>query len=352
MLDDLGQEVGDLAREVGDLAREVGDLGREVGDLAREVDDLAREVDDLAREVDDLAREVGDLAREVGDLAREVDDLAREVGDLAREVDEHPRQIAEHPLFLATSSVLVLVLVLGRSPGVTLRDASPSDTLAPMALVLGSYEVEAELGRGAFGRVYRARHRPTGAVRALKLVDGVPDRETLARFEREAAALARVGGDGVVPVHEAGLAQGRYWFVMDLMPGGSLRARLKARGRLEWREAVTIALAVARALARCHAAGVVHRDVKPDNVLFDDEGRPRLSDFGVVRDLHASVLTETGGALGTPAYMAPEQLDGARVDGRADVYATGVLLHELVAGERPFQEKASVLAMIREKREG
>jgi serine/threonine protein kinase len=139
---------------------------------------------------------------------------------------------------------------------------------------------------------------------------------------------------------------------MDLMPGGSLRARLRERGRLDGREAVTIALALARALARCHAAGVVHRDVKPDNVLFDDEGRPRLSDFGVVRDLHASVLTETGGALGTPAYMAPEQLDGARVDGRADVYATGVLLHELVTGERPFQATVSVLAMLREKREG
>jgi hypothetical protein len=218
-----------------------------------------------------------------------------------------------------------------------------------MPSALGSYDLEAELGRGAFGRVFRARHRPTGAVRALKVVDGVPDRDTFARFEREAETLARIGGEGVVPVHEAGLEQGRHYFVMGLMPGGSLRGRLRERGSLEWREAAGIVLALARALARCHAAGIVHRDVKPENVLFDDEGRPRLADFGLVRDLHATTLTETGVAIGTPTYMAPEQLDGARVDGRADVYALGVLLHELVAGTPPFRETTSTFALLREK---
>ncbi|HZU96320.1 MAG TPA: serine/threonine-protein kinase [Planctomycetota bacterium] len=217
---------------------------------------------------------------------------------------------------------------------------------------LGSYDVEAELGRGAFGRVWRARHRPTGALRALKVVDGIPDQGTFARFQREAEVLARVGGEGVVPVHEAGVEQGRHFFVMGLMPGGSLRTRLRDRGRFEWREAAGVVLALARALARCHAAGIVHRDVKPENVLFDDEDRPRLADFGLVRDLHATTLTESGVVVGTPTYMAPEQLDGARVDARADVYALGVLLHELVAGAPPFQKEASTFALLREKQSG
>src|SRR5579883_2406299 len=214
------------------------------------------------------------------------------------------------------------------------------------------YELEAEIGRGAMGRVHRARHRTTGAVRAIKIGLVQSDPERAQRFEREAEALARVTGEDIVPVHEAGIERGRHYLVMSFMPGGSLAARLEKAGRLEWREAVKVVLPIARGLARCHAAGIIHRDLKPANVLFDDEGRPRLADFGLVRDLAAASLTETGSLLGTPVYMSPEQLDGAKVNGKADVYATGVMLHELVAGVLPFTATRSVLAMIGEKRKG
>jgi serine/threonine-protein kinase len=203
---------------------------------------------------------------------------------------------------------------------------------------VGPYEIEAELGRGAMGVVYRGRHRENGVVRAVKVLTGGSGDyvEDVVRFRREAEALARAGGANVVRVHEAGSAAGSFWYVMDYLPGGSLRERLKRQGRLPWREAASLVAKLARALARCHAVELVHRDVKPENVLFDEDGNPCLSDFGCVRDLTASALTLTGTFLGTPAYMPPEQMRNARVDHRADVYALGVILHEAVTGIRPF----------------
>src|SRR2546423_3992561 len=201
---------------------------------------------------------------------------------------------------------------------------------------LGDYRLEDELGRGGMATVYRAVHKPTGALRAVKVLRGEVDPEVVARFRREAAALARVGGDAVVPVHEVGAAPGSVFFAMALMSGGSLAARLGERGRFEWREAVAPAVAIRRALERCHRGGFVHRDLKPDNVLFDDQDRPRIADFGVARDASAASLTETGTLLGTPAYMAPEQLRGERAGVPADIYALGEILHALLARERHF----------------
>jgi hypothetical protein len=189
------------------------------------------------------------------------------------------------------------------------------------------------------GRVFRARHVPTGAPRAVKLLSGSHDPESVLRFRREAEALARVGGVGIVPVHEAGLERGQLYFVMGLVTGGSLRSRLRREGKLPWREAASLAARIAAALARCHAAGIVHRDVKPDNVLLDEAGEPWLADFGCIRALWATRLTETGTSFGTLAYMAPEQLLGEEVDGRSDVFAVASVLHELVSGTAPYEAR-------------
>jgi serine/threonine-protein kinase len=203
-------------------------------------------------------------------------------------------------------------------------------------VALGDYELEDEIGRGGMGHVFRARHVPTGAVRAIKLLAGVPDVEALTRFEREAQALARVAGRGVVGVHKAGVERGKLYFVMDLLPGGSLRDLVGREGVLPWRRAVALVAKLARVLERCAAVAIVHRDVKPGNVLLDEMGEPYLSDFGCVRDLAASTLTESGSLLGTIAYMSPEQLRGERATPASDVYALGVVLHELVTGKRPY----------------
>jgi serine/threonine-protein kinase len=207
---------------------------------------------------------------------------------------------------------------------------------------LGPYDLLEELGRGGMGVVYRAVHRPTGAVRALKVLDHAPDAEAMERFRREAAALARAAGEGVVPVHDLGVAGGRLFFAMPLLEGGSLQARLARSGPLPWRDACALAREVARALERCHAAGLVHRDLKPANLLLDAAGRVHLADFGCVRDLAALRLTQTGTLIGTPLYMPPELAGSAKADPRADVYSLGAVLYELVVGQAPYRGASSV----------
>jgi formylglycine-generating enzyme required for sulfatase activity len=202
---------------------------------------------------------------------------------------------------------------------------------------LGAYEVEGEIGRGSMGCVLRARHRQTGVLRAIKVLTlAAPDVELITRFNRESELLARVGGEGVVSVHEAGSHLGHLYYVMDLVEGGSLRDRVKKSGALPWREAAALVARIARALDRCHEAGIVHRDMKLENVLLDAEGAPVLSDFGIARDLDARSLTATGALLGSPSTMAPEQIRGETVDRRADIYALGVILYELTTGTKPY----------------
>jgi serine/threonine-protein kinase len=201
---------------------------------------------------------------------------------------------------------------------------------------IAEYEIEGELGRGSVGRVYRARHRASGAVRAIKVLEGSPDSASLARFEREARTLAECAGPGVVGIHGSGKDGGRFYLVMDLLPGGSLRERLRERRRFPWAEAVALVAKLATALERCHRRGLVHRDVKPENVLFDERGEPCLVDFGCVHDLAATTITESDAILGTPLYVAPEQFRGERPDAAADVYSLGIVLYELVTGARPY----------------
>jgi hypothetical protein len=214
---------------------------------------------------------------------------------------------------------------------------------------VGPYVVVAELGRGGMGLVLRARHAVTGGEVALKVLDAsLVDAKEVTRFDLEGKALAKVAGDGIVPVHAAGLDGRRRWIALGLMEGGSLRDRMKTSGAWPWERAVELVRGLATTLGRCHAAGIVHRDLKPENILFDGAGRAHVADFGLVRDLGAQALTLSGTIMGTPAYMAPEQLEGLRADGRADVWALAVILHELVAGERPWigQQTVQLLARI------
>jgi tetratricopeptide (TPR) repeat protein len=241
----------------------------------------------------------------------------------------------------ATASALVARVRAERTAERTWRSRATS------RMTLGPYELEAEVGRGGMGCVYRARHTPTGATRAVKLLAGQLEPVAVARFRRESEALGRLGGEGVVPVHDTGIERGQLYFAMAYLPGGSLRGRLRRDGKLPWREAVSLAREVALVLARCHAQGIIHRDVKPDNVLLDEAGRPWLSDFGCVRDLGASRLTETGTTVGTVAYMSPEQLQGKPVDPRVDVHALAVLVHELISGELPFPGRTAFEVLTR-----
>ncbi len=217
---------------------------------------------------------------------------------------------------------------------------------------LGPYVLEAPIGRGASGEVWRARHEVTSAPVALKVLLDPLDPQALLRFQRESLALARVGGEALVPIHGFGVERGRPWLALGLCEGGSLRERRRLLPRASPDEAVALVLPLCRALGRCHAAGLVHRDVKPENIIFDPEGRPYLTDFGLVRDLLEPGLTASGVVMGTPAYMAPEQLEGRPAGPSADVFALGAVLHELLAGAPPFSGGGGLSAQLTARARG
>ncbi|HBP20941.1 MAG TPA: serine/threonine protein kinase, partial [Planctomycetes bacterium] len=186
---------------------------------------------------------------------------------------------------------------------------------------VGPYEVLSELGRGGMGVVYRARDPRLDREVALKLLLPLADPEERLRFQREAEAAGALRHPALLKVHEAGFERGRPYLVTALAQG-SLADELR-RGPLAPRRAAELVAQLAHGLELAHAQGILHRDIKPANVLLDEEGRPLLADFGLARRLQDETLTATGGVLGTPAYMAPEQARGERTDARSDVYGLG-----------------------------
>jgi serine/threonine-protein kinase len=205
------------------------------------------------------------------------------------------------------------------------------------------------------GAVYEGRHEATGARRAIKTLLAAPGaqyfEEDMRRFQREAALVTRLSHPAIVAVEEAHLDHAPPYLVMELLEGGTLRDRLR-RGALPLPEALRVAIKLADALAHAHERDALHRDLKPQNVLFDAAGEPKLADFGLGRDTGIAVerLTRTGEILGTPAYMPPEQtVDAKRVDARSDIYALGCLLYAMLAGRPAFggEGVAEILRAVR-----
>ncbi len=228
----------------------------------------------------------------------------------------------------------------------TLRLTTASVANGTGAMSLPDYEILDELGRGGMGVVYRARQRSLKRVVALKMLTAGPraEREQLSRFRAEAAMIARLRHPGIVPIFEAGEYEGRPYFTMEYVEGGSLAQRLAATP-LEPRAAAQLLESVARAIQYAHEQGIVHRDLKPSNILMTADGAPRVADFGLAKSLaadesdsSATWRTETGAVLGTPAYMAPEQaVAGKKVGPPGDVYSLGAILYECLTGRPPFR---------------
>ena len=201
------------------------------------------------------------------------------------------------------------------------------------------YEIEGELGRGGMGVVYRARQAKLNRTVALKMLSGHYGPDELKRFLAEAETAARLQHTNIVHIYEVGENEGVPFFSMEFVEGGSLADRLRKNGPPPMREAAALMMSLARALHFAHQHSVVHRDMKPGNVLMDSDGVPKVADFGIAKRLSDdSALTLSGAIIGTPAYMAPEQAKGTsrHVGPAADVYALGAMLYEMLTGRPPF----------------
>ncbi len=213
----------------------------------------------------------------------------------------------------------------------------------------GPYEITAPLGAGGMGEVFRARDTRLGREVAVKVLPAAQraDADARARFRREALALSRLNHPNIETVYDFGEDAGVDFLVLEFVPGETLAARL-TRGRVPEREAADLGAQVAEALAEAHDRGVLHRDLKPGNIMVTPKGRVKVLDFGLAKLAEAPgettptmAVTMVGSATGTLAYMAPEQLLGELVDARADLYALGVVLYELTTGQRPYQAALS-----------
>jgi Flp pilus assembly protein TadD len=239
------------------------------------------------------------------------------------------------------------------------RPATPFEnvgqiTLQPRTLLAGRYEIVQLLGAGGMGAVYRAHDRELEREVALKVIrpELASNAVVLARFKQELILARKVTHRNIIRIFDLGSGDGMRFITMEFIEGQDLAQILAQRGKLPGHEAAAIVAQVARGLDAAHAEGVVHRDLKPQNVMVDVSGRCLVMDFGIARSMDASKMTRTGAVMGTPTYMSPEQAQGTLVDARSDLYALGVIFYELITGKLPFEADnpmATLVKRIQEK---
>lgn len=291
------------------------------------------------------------------------DDVEGQGSDAAMDSDEFLRAVAHAPDADLPSEA---------SEGAGDDEAAP---VSERLMQLGQFKILERIGSGGMGTVYRAEDEKLRRVVALKVQRAERDERRRRRFLREARVAASITHPNVATIHEVGEADGRVFIAMELVHGVTLRAKLlrAARGRLAIEEALRIARDIARGVARAHALGVAHRDLKPDNVmLLDEDESIKVLDFGLAKATeaqkkdgsstgeshdddkrHESVtVTQEGKILGTPGYMSPEQATGrSDMDVRTDVFAIGVILYEMITGKRPFRGTTSMETLIATSRD-
>jgi serine/threonine-protein kinase len=217
----------------------------------------------------------------------------------------------------------------------------------------GRYRLDAQIGAGGMSTVYRAFDTTLERRVAVKLMhrEIASDSDQLERFRREARSVAQLSHPHIVGVIDAGEEDGRPYIVFEYVEGETLKERIRRMGRLPVDEAIAYAIEIARALGAAHARGIVHRDIKPQNVLVDEEGSAKVTDFGIARSLDEEGLTADGRVLGTTDYVSPEQALGHDVDGQSDIYSLGVVLYEMLTGDVPFHGENQVSVAMKHVRE-
>jgi tetratricopeptide (TPR) repeat protein len=228
------------------------------------------------------------------------------------------------------------------SPGgieVTKTIEASRDELTRGTTFAGRYEIIEELGKGGMGRVYRVEDTKLKQEIALKLIkpEIAFDKKTIERFRNELRTARNIRHKNICGMYDLGEERGTHYITMEYVRGEDLKSLIRKMGLLSAGQAITIAKQVCDGLVEAHRLGVVHRDLKPQNVMIDTDGNARIMDFGIARSLEAKGITGAGMMIGTPEYMSPEQVEGKEVDQRSDIYSLGVILYEMMTGRVPFE---------------
>ncbi|NLU32174.1 MAG: Stk1 family PASTA domain-containing Ser/Thr kinase [Clostridiaceae bacterium] len=211
--------------------------------------------------------------------------------------------------------------------------------------VLGNrYSILSEIGSGGMARVYKAQDRYLQRHVAVKILkdEFKHDADFLKRFEKEAQAAASLTHPNIVQIYDVGTDNGNYYIVMELVEGITLKEYIKKVGALDWKEAVSITIQICSALSKAHSRGIVHRDIKPQNILITSDGIPKVTDFGIARAASADTATMKLDTIGSVHYSSPEQVRGGYIDEKSDIYSIGVTFFEMVTGRLPFDGESSV----------
>jgi tetratricopeptide (TPR) repeat protein/TolB-like protein len=230
---------------------------------------------------------------------------------------------------------------------------TPREELTTGSTFAGRYQIIEELGKGGMGRVYKVLDREVNAKVALKLIkpEIASDKKTIERFRNELKVARDIAHKNVCRMYDLNKEASAYYITMEYVSGEDLKSFIRRAGFLSPGKAISIANQVCEGLLEAHRLGVVHRDLKPQNIMIDKDGNARIMDFGIARSLRAKGITGSGIMIGTPEYMSPEQVDGKEVDHRADVYSLGVILYEMATGKVPFEGDTPFSIGVKQKSE-
>src|SRR5215470_15376604 len=222
-----------------------------------------------------------------------------------------------------------------------------TDALAPGTVLGGRYEILQLLGRGGMGAVYKAHDKELDRTVALKLIrpDLARNPEMVKRFKQELILARQITHKNVIRIFDLGQSDGIKFITMDFVEGRDLRALLQEKGKFPPPEAARIMLQICRALEAAHSEHVIHRDLKPQNIMLDQRGRVFVMDFGIASSAHLPGMNQTGALIGTPEYMSPEQARGEKLDERSDIFSLGVIFYEILTGQKPYPSDVPIATL-------
>ena len=216
---------------------------------------------------------------------------------------------------------------------------TPADEFTRGTSFAGRYEIIEELGTGGMGKVYRAYDTKIKVEVALKILkpEIAADKKTIERFSSEIRLSRDITHKNVCRMHDMNEEEGTQYITMEYVSGEDLKSFIKRVGQLPAGKVISITEQICDGLSEAHRLGVIHRDLKPQNIMIDKEGNAKIMDFGIARSLKAEGITREGAIIGTPEYMSPEQVEGKESDQRSDIYSLGIIMYEMVTGQVPFQ---------------